>query len=55
MSIDFYGSGMAYPLQVDTAGGIRTATNVEKIEEAIRISWAPNLTSGSCVPRSAAT
>jgi uncharacterized protein len=37
MSIDFYGSGIAYPLQVDTAGGIRTVTNVEKIEESIRI------------------
>ena len=37
MSIDFYGSGITYPLQVGTSGGIRESTGVQKIEESIRI------------------
>ena len=37
MSIDFYGSGITYPMQVGARGGIRESTGVQKIEESIRI------------------
>ena len=37
MSIDFYGSGITYPMQVGTRGGIRKSAGVQKIEESIRI------------------
>jgi phage baseplate assembly protein W len=37
MSIDFYGSGITYPMQVGTSGGIRQSTGIQKIEESIRI------------------
>lgn len=37
MSIDFYGSGITYPMQIGTSGGIRQSTGIQKIEESIRI------------------
>ncbi len=37
MSIDFYGHGMSYPMQLGTSGGIRESAGVEKIDESIRI------------------
>jgi phage baseplate assembly protein W len=37
MSIDFYGSGIAYPMQSSTGGGIRESKGIQKIEESIRI------------------
>jgi phage baseplate assembly protein W len=37
VSIDFYGSGITYPMQPGTSGGIRESTGVQKIEESIRI------------------
>ena len=37
MSIDFYGSGITYPMQPGTSGGIRESKGVQKIEESIRI------------------
>jgi uncharacterized protein len=37
MGIDFYGSGITYPMQPATSGGIRESTGVQKIEESIRI------------------
>ncbi len=37
MSIDFYGSGISYPLQIGARGGIHQSTGVQKIEESIRI------------------
>ena len=35
MSIDFYGSGITYPLQIGTRGGIHQSTGVQKVEESI--------------------
>jgi len=37
MSIDFYGSGITYPMQSSTSGSIRESTGIQKIEESIRI------------------
>lgn len=37
MNTDFYGTGIGYPLQIDTAGGIREAVGVQKVEASIRI------------------
>jgi phage baseplate assembly protein W len=37
VSIDFYGSGITYPMQVNTSGSIHESTGVQKVEESIRI------------------
>jgi uncharacterized protein len=37
VSIDFYGSGITYPLQIGARGGIHQSTGVQKIEESIQI------------------
>jgi uncharacterized protein len=38
VSIDIYeSSGIAYPMQPSTSGGIRKSTGIQKIEESIRI------------------
>src|SRR5439155_26475202 len=37
MKPDFYGTGAAFPLSVDGAGGIRQATAGDKIDQSIRI------------------
>lgn len=37
MSSDFYSSGIGYPLQIGTSGGIRGSGGVQRIEESIRI------------------
>lgn len=37
MNIDFYGSGITYPMQPDVSGGIHESTGVQKVEESIRI------------------
>jgi Bacteriophage baseplate protein W len=37
VSIDFYGSGITYPLQIGARGGIHQSTSVQKVEESIRI------------------
>ena len=37
MSIDFYGSGITYPMQPGTSGGIHQSTGEQKVEESIRI------------------
>ena len=68
MSIDFYGSGITYPMQPGTSGGIRESTGVQKIEESIRIilgtqygerlmrpSFGSNLKSLVYAPNNAAT
>ncbi len=37
MSIDFYGSGITYPMQLGTSGDIHVSRGVQKVEESIRI------------------
>ncbi|GHO83201.1 GPW/gp25 family protein [Dictyobacter formicarum] len=37
MNIGFFGTGIAYPLQISTSGGIRASSGVQRIEESIRI------------------
>jgi len=37
VSSDFYSSGIGYPLQIGTSGGIRGSGGVQRIEESIRI------------------
>ncbi len=37
MNTDFYGSGMTYPMQLSTSGGIHESAGIQKIEESIRI------------------
>jgi uncharacterized protein len=37
VSSNFFGAGIAYPLQIGTSGGIRASSGVQRIEESIRI------------------
>lgn len=37
MSIDFYGSGITYPMQIGTSGAIHESTGAQKVDESIRI------------------
>ncbi len=37
MSSNFFGSGVGYPVQFGTSGGIRGSAGVQRIEESIRI------------------
>src|SRR5437868_3060275 len=37
MSTDFYGNGINYPMQIDSAGGVQEAAGVAKVEASIRV------------------
>lgn len=37
MSNNFFGSGVGYPVQISTSGGIRKSAGVQRIEQSIRI------------------
>ena len=42
MNDEFYGRGLAYPLQVSAKGGLAESAGIRKVEEAIRVILGTN-------------